>query len=143
VADAVEFLGYVPDSELPRVYENADVFVMPSQTNQRSTEGFGLVFLEANYYGLPAVAWRSGGVSDSVVDNETGLLIPPGDIDGLTNALACLLEDPEFRFRLGRSGRDRVLREFDSRGVASEFAKVVESSMPLSAQEYRIGGGAR
>ena len=126
VADAVDFLGFVPDCDLPGVYEGADVFVMPSLTSEQSTEGFGIVFLEANYFGLPVVACRSGGVTDAVVDGETGALVPPNDTAELDKALTLMLEDRELRFRLGRQGRDRVLRDFDWRNLAKRLVEVID-----------------
>jgi phosphatidylinositol alpha-1,6-mannosyltransferase len=126
VTDAVDFLGFVPDRELDRVYESADVFVMPSLTSEQSTEGFGIVFLEASYFGLPVVGYRSGGVTDAVVDGETGVLVRPNDTGELDGALARLLEDRELRFRLGRQGRERVLRDFDWRHLAARLVEVID-----------------
>jgi phosphatidylinositol alpha-1,6-mannosyltransferase len=126
VAAAVDILGFVPDRDLPGVYEGADVFVMPSLTSEQSTEGFGIVFLEANYLGLPVVACRSGGVTDAVVDGETGLLVPPNDTAELDKALTLMLDDRELRFRLGRQGRERVLRDFDWRNLAKRLVEVLD-----------------
>jgi glycosyltransferase involved in cell wall biosynthesis len=112
VADIVEFLGFVPDERLAGIYQSSDVFVLPSITSEQSTEGFGIVFLEAGLFGLPVVACRSGGVDDAVADFETGLLVSPGDAAELGGAVARLLDDRELRLRLGRQGRERVLRDF-------------------------------
>jgi glycosyltransferase involved in cell wall biosynthesis len=99
---------------------------MPSLTSESSTEGFGIVFLEANYFGLPVVGFASGGVTDAILNGETGILVPAGDFNGLVRALQTLIESRELRLRLGRQGRERVLRQFDSQKIAQRLIEVVD-----------------
>ena len=66
--------------------------------------------------GLPVVATDVGGVAESVVDGETGLLVPPGDPGALAAALDRLLTDSALRLRLGTAGRERARRHFDVAG---------------------------
>ncbi|MGH7996250.1 MAG: glycosyltransferase family 4 protein [Opitutaceae bacterium] len=102
---AVRFLGNLPDDELARVYDGADIFAMTSVNHGKSIEGFGLVYLEAAAHGLPIVAHDVGGVSEAVVDGETGLLVPPDRPAQLAAAFEKLVHDPQLRRRLGDSGR--------------------------------------
>ena len=113
VADAVRFVGPVGDDELPVWYSLGDVFVMPSRSEAPDVEGFGIVYLEAGACERPVVALRSGGVPDAVADGVSGLLVEPGDIDGLGAKLAELLRDPARAAELGRRGRARVLDELN------------------------------
>src|SRR5688500_16165976 len=86
----VRFFGNLPDDELARVYDGADIFAMTSVNLDRSIEGFGLVYLEAAAHGLPVVAHKVGGVSDAGVDGVTGLLVPPyrpGQVAGACDGL--------------------------------------------------------
>jgi glycosyltransferase involved in cell wall biosynthesis len=76
---------------------------MPSRT-----DSFGIVFLEAWANGLPVVAAAAGGVPEVVRDGETGLLVPFGDLDRLSRALATLLSDPVLARSLGAAGRAMV-----------------------------------
>jgi glycosyltransferase involved in cell wall biosynthesis len=108
---AVDFLGEVSDAELPRIYAQSDIFAMTSLPLPRSIEGFGLVYLEAGACGLPVLAHDTGGVSDAVIDGETGLLVSPGDRQALSGALRRLVEDGALRRRLGENGR-RHARSF-------------------------------
>jgi len=85
-ADAVRFVGYVPDEDLPDLYRSADLFVMPS-----SEEGFGIVYLEAAACGLRSVGGAGGGSDDAIPSERIGLLVAPGDLDGLIEAVARLL----------------------------------------------------
>ena len=97
----------------------ADIFAMPSLG-----EPFGLVFLEAMAMQLPVVALDSGGAPEVVDDGVTGLLVEPGDTDGLTRRLLALLEDPERRQQMGAAGRQRVEALFTTPRMAADTATV-------------------
>ena len=101
----VKMFGQLDDNRLREVYEQADIFAMTSIHYKKSIEGFGLVYLEASAHGLPVVAHKIGGVSDAVVHNRTGLLVPPGDKNALAQAFIDLFENPELRKKLGEAGR--------------------------------------
>jgi glycogen(starch) synthase len=111
------FEGEVRDDLLYRLYADADVFCAPSLY-----ESFGLVNVEAMMMGLPVVSCRAGGVSEVVVDGETGLLVEPGDADGLRGALERLVDDAALRRRMGDAGRARYEREFRSEIAARRTA---------------------
>ena len=100
----VRFFGNVPDNELSRIYDRADVFGMTSVDHGNSVEGFGLVYLEAAAHGLPVVAHSVGGVAEAVADGQTGLLVPPHHPAQLTAAFEKLISDRELRERLGKAG---------------------------------------
>ncbi|MBS0658455.1 MAG: glycosyltransferase family 4 protein [Verrucomicrobia bacterium] len=105
----VEELGEVPDARLPEVYRAADAYVLASRELPDSLEGFGLTYLEAGAFGLPVIAARTGGVAEAVLEDETGLLVPEGDLAALAGAIERLLDDPALRDRLGAAGRTRAL----------------------------------
>jgi len=118
--DCVEFLGEVDDRELSALYQTADVFVMPSRDLYgQPIEGLGLVYLEANLCGLPVIAGDTGGVSDAVVDGETGLLVNPEDPAAIASAIIRLLGDRDLAAQLAARGRARVLEEFTWERVAT------------------------
>jgi glycosyltransferase involved in cell wall biosynthesis len=96
-------LGFVPHDRLLGLYERAAVVACPSHR-----EGYGVACAEAMAYGRPVVASAVGGLRDLVVDGETGLLVPPGDVAALRRALERLLGDRGLRERLGASGRRRA-----------------------------------
>ncbi len=106
----VKFLGDTPDDKLGEIYAQADIFAMTSMPHRHSVEGFGLVYLEAGAHGLPVIAHEIGGVPEAVADNESGLLVAPGDRPALTQAFARLIADPALRRRLGEAGRARAAR---------------------------------
>jgi glycogen(starch) synthase len=102
-----EALGFVSHDELDRLYTRAAVVACPSYR-----EGFGVVCAEAMAHARPVVASAVGGFLDLVVDGETGILVPPGDVGALRNALRRLLDDPDLRARMGEAGRARVRERF-------------------------------
>ena len=100
-------LGFVPHDELGALYERAAVVAVPSHR-----EGFGVVCAEAMAYARPVVASAVGGLLDLVVNEETGLLVPPRDVASLRAALRRLLDDEQLRHDLGAAGRKRVGEHF-------------------------------
>lgn len=101
----VRFFGNIPDEELLEVYERSDIFALTSVSYETSVEGFGLVYLEAAAHGLPIVAHRIGGVSEAVIDGETGLLVTPERPAELAAAFEKLFHDEKLRLSLGEAGR--------------------------------------
>jgi glycosyltransferase involved in cell wall biosynthesis len=101
----VVFAGYRDD--VPALLTGCDVFCLPSRL-----EGMPLVVLEAMAQGKPVVATAVGGTPELVVHGETGLLVPPDDVDALADALGQVLSDPERARRMGEAGRARVERHF-------------------------------
>jgi phosphatidylinositol alpha-1,6-mannosyltransferase len=108
----VKFEGFLNDKELAEAYEQASLFVEPTVIDPIDREGFGLVYLEAAVHGVPSIATDQPGVDEAVLDGQTGLLIPDGDIEALAAAILTLSLDPEERKRLGENARRRVLEEF-------------------------------
>lgn len=110
----VFFHGSVSDEQKRRLLDQAGVFVMAPLVldHGADVEGLGIVYLEAARAALPIIASRSGGVPDAVLDQQTGLLIPPGDQAALVNALRQLLRHPDQARQFGRSGQQRVQGEF-------------------------------
>ena len=119
----VDFLGAVPDEDLPDVYRRAHVFVLPlrEETLADSIEGFGMVFLEAAATAVPSVAGNSGGAAEAVRHEETGLVVPPGDEEAVYGAVRLLLDDPERRVQMGQAGRRWVETEMNWQRVVREF----------------------
>lgn len=112
IASRVIFAGYVPDEELANYYAACDLFSMLTFFDQKdkSIEGFGIVYLEAGYFGKPVIASQAGGVQDAVVHAENGLLVDPNSTDETLNSLRQLCTDEELRERLGHKGKELANR---------------------------------
>jgi phosphatidylinositol alpha-1,6-mannosyltransferase len=129
VEDTVEFLGYVPDEDLPSLYNAADVFAMPNRREGTSVEGFGIVFLEANATGTPVVGGRHGGVTDAIEDDETGYLVDPEDSQAVADAIDRLLSDDDLRHSLGEAGRERVEASYTWDDVGAQLRSILISGL--------------
>ncbi|GHE07797.1 glycosyltransferase [Klenkia taihuensis] len=113
VADRVRLVGRGGREEVAAWVRSADVVVCAPWY-----EPFGIVPLEAMACGVPVVGTGVGGLTDTVVDGGTGLLVPPRDPAALAAALRTLLTDPALGRRLGAAGRERVVTTYDWQEVA-------------------------
>jgi mannosyltransferase len=114
----VRILGELPIEEVPRWYQRISIYAFTSRN-----EGFGLTLLEAMAAETAVVAARAGAADVVIRDGETGVLVPPGDVDALVTALEPLLRDPAQAATMGARARQRVLAEFS---VDVEAEKIVE-----------------
>jgi glycosyltransferase involved in cell wall biosynthesis len=113
IADAsaqssVQFTGYVPYQALPEHYAWCDFFAGPSTYEP----GPGNVYLEAMACAKPVIACNSGGAPEVVLNNQTGILIPPRDITALENAISTMADDSVLRKQLGDNGREWIEEAF-------------------------------
>jgi phosphatidylinositol alpha-1,6-mannosyltransferase len=124
-AHGVVFAGAVPDQELPEYFAAADVFAMPCRTRAwgLDVEGLGTVFLQAAAVGKPAIAGRSGGTSDAVLEGTTGLLVDGRSTTAIANALLRLLRFPDEARALGARGAERVRRDLTWPVLASRLER--------------------
>lgn len=108
IADRVRFTGWLDQAGCRRELANAHVLVQPSMF-----EGLPMSVLEAMAEGLTIVATPVGSVPDAIADGETGLLVPPGDVAALADALARVIDDRNLRRNLSAGARARWERQFD------------------------------
>ncbi len=127
LSDCVRLLPPAPRSEIIRLYEEADIFVLPTWR-----EGFPNVVLEAMAARLPIVATRVGAIPDTIDDGIEGFLIPPRDTDALAKALSGLVEDAELRRIMGARARARVEREFSREAVLQRLAALYDELAPTA-----------
>jgi glycosyltransferase involved in cell wall biosynthesis len=109
VADRVVFAGIISEEEMPLYYRGANLTVLPTYTN---AEGFGMVLAEANACGRPVIGTNVGGIPSVIQDKYNGLLVEPGNLNGLVNAIRVVLSDRELAETLGHHGYERISSEF-------------------------------
>ncbi len=115
---AVIFTGFTGD--LVTTLRATDVLVCASDF-----ESFGMAHLEAMACAVPVVSTNVGGPAETVIEGQTGYLVPPRDPAALAAAVRRLLDDPDLRVRLGQAGRQHVLRHLDVRLYAARFSEVL------------------
>lgn len=127
--DRVVFAGPVDDADLPSYYAAADVFCMPCSNRYRGldTEGFGIVYIEAQASGLPCIAGDCGGSREAVEDGVAGAVLRESTPKAVAAEIKRLLRDPALCARLGAAGRQRVERQF-APGVG---AQTLEEALAL------------
>jgi glycosyltransferase involved in cell wall biosynthesis len=106
------------DPALVRLYEDADVFALPTRADT-----WGLAVAEAMAAGLPVVTTAVGALPELVTDGVQGLVVPPGEVAELAGALLRLVDDAGLRARLGAAGRKRAVDALDGR---ANMARIVD-----------------
>jgi glycosyltransferase involved in cell wall biosynthesis len=125
VQAALEIWPFVPRSEIPSLYAEHEIFVLPSLV-----EGMPLVLLEAMASGMPVVTTESSGMTDVVEDSHDGLFVIPGDTESLSAAIVRLCRDPQLRLRLGSAAQEKMKR-YTWKQAACRTEKVFYRAMGL------------
>ena len=138
--DVVTFITGVPEQRIIELYSESEVAVVPSLY-----EGFSLPAIEAMSCGVPLVATTGGALPEVVgADNDTALLVPPGDSDALAARIRTALDDAELRARIGAAGRQRVIDRWTWRhtavGTVEQYRALLAETAHIQAR--RAGGAA-
>jgi len=131
VSAKVEFLGAIEQSKLAALYQRADLCVVPAL----QYESFSYTCAQAMAAGKPVIATRVGGMSETVEDGKTGLIVEPDNADELAAAIVALLNDRERRVAMGCAGREKVLMEYDPLKVAQQNVNVYLLARKIFAQK--------
>ena len=129
IQEDVTFTGLVDQDAIQRFYDEAAIFVLPS-----FAEGVPVVLMEAMAKGLPVVASSIMGIPELVQHGVHGLLVPPGRVGPLAEAIAMVARDPHLCAEMGAKGREKVCREFDVRQAATQLSELfaeVQEGVPV------------
>jgi D-inositol-3-phosphate glycosyltransferase len=124
IEQSITFTGQRQRDQLRYYYSAANVFVTTPWY-----EPFGITPVEAMACGTPVVGTAVGGIKTTVVDGETGYLVPPNDPDALSERLAWLQQHPQMAQRMGWAGMRRAYQHFTWRNVATQVANVYENAI--------------
>jgi phosphatidyl-myo-inositol dimannoside synthase len=132
VRHAVCMPGAVDERTKAALMASCRAFVMLSRESRRPAfyEGFGIVFIEAALAGRPSLAGDSGGVPDSVIDGQTGVLVDPLSLPAVIKGALRLLEDPAYADALGERARARALRNYTWSAAIERMERCMESMLP-------------
>jgi glycosyltransferase involved in cell wall biosynthesis len=125
----VTFLGRLPEPDTLAEIARSDILVLPS-----FMEGLPIVLMEAMALGKPVVATRVAGIPELVTDGESGLLFTPSDWTELAEKLSMLVIDQGLRQRLGKSGPQRIARDFDVKRSAVQLRDLFHRHVLSSAK---------
>lgn len=129
VSEQVTLVGKVSQDDLVRYLQVCDLFLMPNRTlADGDTEGFGLVFREANACRKPVIGGRAGGVVEAVVDGYSGLLVDGYNVNEIASAIERILSDPALAEHLSSNGL-QLARDNNTQSVALQFLKTCEQSL--------------
>jgi colanic acid/amylovoran biosynthesis glycosyltransferase len=122
IEDKVNFWGFKTQDEVLDFLLDANAFLLTSITTKAgASEAQGLVLLEAQAAGVPVIASRTGGVPDSMIDGETGLLVPEKDVDAIASSIMKLFKEPEKRREMGEKGKAFVKDNFDQKTLCMKM----------------------
>jgi glycosyltransferase involved in cell wall biosynthesis len=125
ISDVVRFTGFVPATELSRQFSECDAFVLPAvEDSKGDVEALGVVLIEALLHNRPVIASESGGIPEIVLHEQTGLLVPSGDVAALAAAIRRMSDDPALASRLAEQGRRHVMERFSWDTITSTLVDV-------------------
>jgi glycosyltransferase involved in cell wall biosynthesis len=122
LGDNVEFHGFIPDEKIVEYYSKCSVFILPSISSKQ--EGFGIVALEALACETPVISTEIVGVAADVKESNSGIIVPPKDVDKLADAILKILSNKESSFKMGINGRKLVEEKYTWASIAKMAEKV-------------------
>lgn len=124
ISDRVIWHGQLVQDRLLHMYQKATAVVVPS-----TDEGLGLVAVEALLCETPVIAFRSGGLTDVIENDRTGILVTPGETGELANAMDRILANPREAADLARAGREYALRTFSPESAAARYQSIYREAI--------------
>ena len=137
IDDCVKIVGWRKQAEIVEILRESDVLLAPSVTSSNGDqEGTPTVILEAMALEIPVLSTLHSGIPEMVEEGRTGFLVPEKDVDALAKNLEILIKNRELRQRMGRSGRDRVLRDFN---IHRQNERLVQLYRELAGRKSGLG----
>jgi len=130
------FLGFQTPDVVRYWMNRARVFAAPSvRVQSGESEGYGIVFAEAQAMGLPVVSFAAGGIPEAVVHGRTGFLAPERDVEGLAHFLQKLCAEEDLRTRMGEAARAHVCAHFDLRAQTKKLEELYKRVLQKDATQ--------
>jgi len=131
IEEYVKFYGFVSNEELPKVYAQSDVFIMPSNVSldpkKPEGEGFGIVFTEAAMYELPMIGPNDGGSTDIIDNMENGLECDPLSPDDIAEKMKFMIENEKLRKSFGKNAKEKILGHFTLKQLDTYLEKIIDN----------------
>ncbi len=127
VEEYTKFLGPMPNSDIARYYNFADIFILPSLSTKTGTEALGLSLLEAMASGCAVIGTKVGGIPFAIKDGYNGLLVKQKDHHDLSHAIITLLKDKKKSQKLGNNAAEFVKKNYSWDKISKDFTKIYKS----------------
>ncbi len=135
----ISFPGFVNHDLVSEMFHNSDMFVMPAvvDTSTGIRDGIPNVIVEAMLHRVPVISTNISGIGEVVLDGETGVVVSPGDVWDLVQAITHMTADRQKALEIAQRGRDRALMQFDP---ARNYGRILEIFQDSSAKVTGIAG---
>ncbi len=133
IVERVEFTGWLDQDRVAGLCDSAHVLVLPSHA-----EGLAMAILEGLSHGLAVVTTPVGAHAEVIENDVSGMLIPPGDVEELADALRHVIEDADFRNRLGAAGRRKFLEKFEVTSYAKQLGSLHADLLAPQASCHQV-----
>ncbi|MDN3690580.1 glycosyltransferase family 4 protein [Cyclobacterium jeungdonense] len=132
LGDSVFLKGELSHDQVISEFKSSSIYVYPGLFDSffKAGDTQGLVVQEAQAMELPVVCSDIGGIKYGMVNGETGFLVEEGDVDGFVGKIQLLIDQPELRLKMGKSGRDFVKKHFDSKVIGDQLMSVYTEILP-------------
>jgi colanic acid/amylovoran biosynthesis glycosyltransferase len=128
IENYIKFLGPINQNECLKLYQEANIFILPSVTSDNEDqEGTPVVLMEAQAMGLPVISTFHSGIPEVVVEGKSGFLVPEKDVDALAEKLEGLIEHPEIWPEMGRYGRKFVEERYDIKKLNQQLVEIYQN----------------
>jgi glycosyltransferase involved in cell wall biosynthesis len=131
IPENVSLIRHLPQVDLRNLYANAQFVILPICDLVYSAGA--TASLEAGCMGRAVIAFRSRGIVDYIIDGETGILVQPGDVNALREAIQYLLANPQEARRLGENARQRIVEDLNLETYVCNIAKLLMKNLAYSA----------
>ena len=136
LSSSVSFEGVVDAQRIAQLFADCDALVLPAiVTETGDTEGLGVVLIEAMGYGKPVIASSAGGIVDIVADQDTGLLVPPGDAESLAQEIRRAMDNPRELSEIATRGSRFAEKRFGWDAIVSDLKGVYQSAVRRRSQK--------
>jgi len=138
VEASIKFKGLCRYKKVPGILRSADVYVQHSIiATDGDSEGMPVIILEAGACGLPVISTRHAGIPDVVIDQETGMLVDEGDVNGMAEAMVLLAKDKKRRIDMGKKAREHILSNYSNRISDAWLKKITQDAFQYGLKNRR------
>ncbi|MBN1216054.1 MAG: glycosyltransferase family 4 protein [Candidatus Lokiarchaeota archaeon] len=125
----IKFLGALDNHTRNEYYKLSDLCLMPSISKKNDIEGFGIVFIEANYNKIPVIGSASGGIVEAISNGENGFLIKPNNLDDLIQKIIHLYNNRDLCIQMGEIGYRRVVENHDWDKIGKKYEEIFRKTI--------------